>query len=71
MTAALKILSGLGKAAGVCGVWFAAVTIDETTLVPLGSAIAVLLAVWHLSARLQRMEDGIKEMNRRIKALEE
>jgi hypothetical protein len=59
-------------AKGIClgTVWLATVVVDETTLVPIGSAVMVLTAVWYLSARLQRMEDGIKEMSRRIKALE-
>jgi len=71
MTAALKILSGLAKSASVCAVWFAAITIDESALVPIGSVVAVMGGVWYLSARLQRMDDSLKEMNRRLKVLED
>ena len=61
----------IAKGTTILAIWLAAIILDETTLVPIGSAVAVLLAVWHLSARLQRMEDGIKELSRRIKVLEE
>lgn len=51
--------------------WLAAITLDEQTLVPIGSAVFVLLGCWHLSARFQRLEDGVKEIKRRLDRLED
>jgi hypothetical protein len=68
---AYKALCFAGKSAVVGAAWLAAVTIDESTLMPLGSAVFVLSGVWYLSSRLQRMEDGLKEANRRLKVLED
>jgi len=68
---AYKALCFASKSAALGAAWFAAITIDETTLVPLGSAVFVLSGVWYLSGRLQRMEDGLKEANRRLKVLED
>jgi len=71
MQHSLKLLWSVGKGASCGAAWLAAITIDETTLVPLGSAVFVLTGVWYLSARLQRMDDKLQELNRRLKVLED
>lgn len=60
-------------AKSVCGggLFFGAVTVDENSLIPLGSAIFVLSGVWYLSSRLQKLDDGQKEICRRLTTLEE
>jgi len=71
MNPLIKLVWSGAKGACLAVAWLATVTVDETTLVPIGSAIMVLSGVWYLSARLQRMEDGVKELSRRIQRLEE
>ena len=50
--------------------FLAAVTIDEKSLVPVGSAISVCIGVWWMGRKLQRIEDRQEEMARRMDDLQ-
>ena len=57
-------------AAIVGGVLFlTGVVVDETSLVPIGSAVAVMSGVWWIGRKLQRMEDDIKALSESVKQL--
>ena len=48
---------------------FAGVTVDEKTLVPLGSCAAVGVGVWWMGRKLQALEDGQGSIQRRLDTL--
>lgn len=47
-------------------IFLTAITIDENSLVPIGSAAAVVIGVWVMSAKFQSISDRQKELQRLI-----
>lgn len=47
----------------------AAVTIDERSLLPISTVLIVGSGIWYLSSKLQKLQDGQDEINRRIDTL--
>lgn len=45
------------------------VVIDEKSLVPIGSALAVMSGVWWIGRKLQRMEDDIRSLSDAVNQL--
>lgn len=56
-----------GIIGGAC--WFAGLTLDETTLIPIGATLSVMAGVWFLSARMQKQDDALAEIQRTIDEL--
>lgn len=49
--------------------WFSAGQLDESTLVPIGGALAVGMGVWYLASRLQSQDDALKNIKEQINRL--
>ena len=62
----MTFIPSLGTSCLVTGVWLAAVTIDENSVIPIGSALAVMAGVWIMGSKFQRVIDGQKEIQNRI-----
>jgi len=54
----------LSKGIGTGLIWFASVVLDEHTLIPVGSALAVGLVIWRSSAVIQRFRDKVETLER-------
>ena len=50
-------------------IMFAGFVIDEHTLVPLGSALAIGSGLWWLGRKLQALEDGQASIQKRLDSL--
>lgn len=58
-------------AQGIVGgaVFAAGLVIDQSTLLPIGSAMAVMTGVWWMGRKLQKLEDNQEELYRWIRHL--
>lgn len=50
-------------------IYYAAVVLDETSLVPLGTIFVVGGGIWWLGRKLQSLEDSQRDISRRLDGL--
>lgn len=53
------------------GATIASMTIDQTTMVPLGVAAGVLIAIWQMSSRWTKVTDAIDGLKEQLKTIED
>lgn len=62
-------LHGIVNGVTAGGAFFAATVVDQNSLIPIGTAMAVLGGVWWLGRKLQALEDSQQNLQNRIENL--